>query len=85
MSLSFMRRESKYRKKVNICICSSEKPLIRIITSASDQKDIWEGGQGERGEADQRAVAPGPHQGRLSDIHVNTNITNIVKPKSKVL
>ena len=26
-----MRRESKYRKKVNICICSSEKPLIRIL------------------------------------------------------
>ena len=76
MSLSFMRRESKYRKKVNIYICSCRKPLTSIIF-LTDQKDIRQGGQGERGETDQGAVAQGPHQGGMPDIHVNTNITKI--------
>ena len=84
MSLSFMRRESKYRKKVNIYICSCRKPLTRIISA--DQKDIRKGGQGERGEADQGAVAQGPHQGGMPDIHVNTNISHsFVTPRAPVV
>ena len=74
MSLSFMRRESKYRKKVCTLSSSEKTSKMFYIYDLSDQESVWKGWQGERGQAGPGSVAESAHQGGLSDLNVNIKV-----------
>ena len=67
MSLSYMRRESKYRKKVHVSFFPISSPF-----SCLDKEAVWEGRQGGRGQAGQGPVVQGAQQGGLPDLHVRS-------------